>query len=78
MLSVPGHRSTAPQTAPATMIGSGTAVIAIDPGWHPDRTTVRQDPNHAETQYPWRIVADTGPGDDPGLVIDDGNIVLSF
>ena len=27
---------------------------------------------------PSRVIADTGPRDDPGLVIDDGHVVLSF
>ena len=27
---------------------------------------------------PCRVIADTGPGDDPALVIDDGHVMLSF
>src|SRR5947209_15999592 len=27
---------------------------------------------------PSRVIGDTGPRDDPGLVIDDGHLVLSF
>jgi hypothetical protein len=27
---------------------------------------------------PSRVIGDTGPRDDPGLVIDDGHVVLSF
>jgi hypothetical protein len=42
MLSILGHRSTAPPpTAPATMTGAGTTVIATAATWHPEETTTR-------------------------------------
>lgn len=40
MLSILGHRSAPPQTAPSTMTGTTTAVIATAAAWHPDQPDV--------------------------------------